>query len=549
MAMASMRVSMRLVEGRKEEWPEESEYYHITQADLPIVLDDPPAPATPSPASSLTLRPSIRSRSRMPRFPKLAFLTKKRSILDEFPPPPSHVPTPSSATQSTASTWPVEWPSLDSESKGSLQNRFKTLTNKIFTRTKKESTFSISKDTFEYRKRRSSSLRALHTQSKALPDAPGDVQDVVSYPVVDPSELTASPLSLLIPPSTKSSFLPPSPSWLSRNVAHLEPENTTPVTPQSPLPLPIPPRILVTNTESPPLSPLEATEGFLSTPGRSQRPQHSRSSSWADLKESETALLLQPQPQSPHKSTSSLVVAKPLPATPSFSNRDIFIPTTLPAESEVPPQLRTLFSALCSEAGLFISNLSNITDISSVSNLNPIHNSRSRTNMDTTYGKRSDVVDAGGEYDYSGMQWFKDPPLRPQPVPQPTGTPYVPPPEVIEQNEAFRFALSAAPNVLYGRYKHYGQLGVLAWCSEFSELIDNLKELGFAGNMFVSTRSQALKTCEEILQLHLDVKMQIIVLYLSSQVQRLRRFLDGERIWEDYPEPQFPLDYTQYSRQ
>lgn len=64
--------------------------------------------------------------------------------------------------------------------------------------------------------------------------------------------------------------------------------------------------------------------------------------------------------------------------------------------------------------------------------------------------------------------------------------------------------------------------------------------------MFVSTRSQALKTCEDILKLPLDVKMQIIILYLSSQVSRLRRFLDGDRIWNDYPEAKFPVDPRAY---
>jgi len=86
----------------------------------------------------------------------------------------------------------------------------------------------------------------------------------------------------------------------------------------------------------------------------------------------------------------------------------------------------------------------------------------------------------------------------------------------------------------------FRQLGVLGWCSEFGELIDGLKDLGFQGNMFVSTRTQALKTCEDLLKLKLDVKMQIIVMYLCSQVQRLRRFLDGDTVWEDYPELQFP---------
>lgn len=93
------------------------------------------------------------------------------------------------------------------------------------------------------------------------------------------------------------------------------------------------------------------------------------------------------------------------------------------------------------------------------------------------------------------------------------------------------------------------QLGVLAWCSEFSELIDALKHLGFDGNMFVSTRTQALKTCEDILKLNLDIEMQIIVMYLSSQVARLRRFLDADHQWDDYPKPKFPIDPNEYGKQ
>lgn len=91
------------------------------------------------------------------------------------------------------------------------------------------------------------------------------------------------------------------------------------------------------------------------------------------------------------------------------------------------------------------------------------------------------------------------------------------------------------------------QLGVLGWCSEFSELIDALKTLGFNGNMFVATREQALKTCSEILKLRLDVKMQIIIMYLSSQVARLRRFLDGEATYDDYPATDFPVESRQYT--
>lgn len=78
-------------------------------------------------------------------------------------------------------------------------------------------------------------------------------------------------------------------------------------------------------------------------------------------------------------------------------------------------------------------------------------------------------------------------------------------------------------------------------------MIDSLKGLGFDGNMFVSTRTQALKTCEDILKLNLEIEMQIIVMYLSSQVARLRRFLDSDAQFDDYPQPKFPLDpHIQY---
>jgi len=167
-------------------------------------------------------------------------------------------------------------------------------------------------------------------------------------------------------------------------------------------------------------------------------------------------------------------------------------------------------------------------------------------------GKQTDVIDFGGEADYSNMQWFQELPQRPHPQPQPQqqqqqNVPsYEPSSAVINQNNDFQFALSAAPNVLFQKYKQYGQLGVLAWCSEFSELIDNLKDLGFAGNMFVTTRVQALKSCGDILQLfrtHMeDVRMQIVKMYLCTQVARLRRFLDTDGVWSDYPDNTFPLE-------
>jgi hypothetical protein len=168
--------------------------------------------------------------------------------------------------------------------------------------------------------------------------------------------------------------------------------------------------------------------------------------------------------------------------------------------------------------------------------------------------------------------------------------PYAPQQNVIEQNEMLEFALKAASNVLHGRFKQYGQvcallslsyppalphsrrdprvnpmpchgplpprsatpdadvpwtqLGVLAWCNEFDEMITSIKQLGFDGNMFVSTRAAALGACKEILQLELieEVKMQIILIHLTSMIQRLRRFLDPEILYEDYPRIDFPMD-------
>jgi hypothetical protein len=78
-------------------------------------------------------------------------------------------------------------------------------------------------------------------------------------------------------------------------------------------------------------------------------------------------------------------------------------------------------------------------------------------------------------------------------------------------------------------------------------MIDELKRLGISGDMFVSTREAALKACEEILRLQLEIKMQIIVIHLNSQVARLRRFLDAEHVWGDYPETHFPLDPNAFS--
>ncbi|KAL0951457.1 hypothetical protein HGRIS_008146 [Hohenbuehelia grisea] len=425
------------------------------------------------------------------------------------------------------------------------------------------------------------------------------------YELVSPLDLTASPPQLLasesLGSSIRHSFIPPSPSWLSRNVPDLgllefeaallhlgtSSESDPPVTePTAATPLLIPPRIVISSPDSPPLSPLEISDAWIkrysnpqpssplasatNSPAVSRHSSESRESAksrqpgkesnrpeadpfWpvallrhsgsfsrvfdASLPvNSDPASLASPISLHPHPSSSLAASAQPPSSSELRPHPEFFIPSAdsstphAPDYLALPDHLLTLLDAVCKEAGVLISQSSRMMDYS---------------------GKRNDVVDFGGEFDYSNYQWFQDPPARRPPPSAPPSAPegpaYAPLPSVIEQNEAFEYALGSAPNVLYARYKQYGQLGVLGWCSEFSELIDNLKELGFAGNMFVTTRARALKSCEEILGLKLDIAMQIIVMYLSSQVARLRRFLDGERQWDDYPEPQFPLEPRQYS--
>lgn len=64
--------------------------------------------------------------------------------------------------------------------------------------------------------------------------------------------------------------------------------------------------------------------------------------------------------------------------------------------------------------------------------------------------------------------------------------------------------------------------------------------------MFTDTRDQALETCTYLLDAlvnRMEVRMQIIVMFLSFQVQRLRKFLDANTEFDDYPQPEFPMMY------
>lgn len=574
-----------------------SSFFVVTAADLPISLDSPQqlilnwnsdkpndlsatpcSTAPPSVVNNVSVLNRLRNYSRVSILPsqnrlrqRLPFPKKKGShtsghILDDFPDPPSHIPTPTGATSvvdfvpsSTSSAVSVNIvPETPKKQRIFSTERFKSLTKRAKWR------------------RRQPTLSPLHE----LPGSP-----VITYCLVSPVELTASPsprIGLdLCDPSARTSFIPPSPSWFSRNLpapygvpSHDSTDTEDSAVPASPPPLPIPPRL--SPPDSPPLSPLEVTSWlthlesfkfsrntsssslnhYRSLSRRSSVKSISAQSSFFTYSASEkenhlyssqdhSSLLLKPSGSSPSLPYEYSASAK-LGSSPTLCS--ISIHTHI--HPLLSPQLSLKHPVLAEDRQIFIPTTNPDTDTNYPTDLftaalkGVFTEARGHLlNMDL-YGKTGEVVDFGGEADYSGTAWFQDPPpQRPTPVPQSVGTPYVPDPDVIAQNEAFEFALSAAPNVLYARYKQYGQLGVLAWCSEFGELIDNLKEMGFAGNMFVSTRSQALKTCEEILRLRLtDVKMQIIIMYLSSQVSRLRRFLDGDGVWDDYPELTFPLE-------
>lgn len=115
---------------------------------------------------------------------------------------------------------------------------------------------------------------------------------LITYEYVSPLDLTASPSPLLggdLLSSARTSFAPPSPSWLSRNVQGLELHSEilsildaeTLSSYPSPPPLPIPPpRVFLSPpvpSDTPPLSPLEVTQGWLTTSTGSLRPHRPNS--------------------------------------------------------------------------------------------------------------------------------------------------------------------------------------------------------------------------------------------------------------------------------
>jgi hypothetical protein len=65
--------------------------------------------------------------------------------------------------------------------------------------------------------------------------------------------------------------------------------------------------------------------------------------------------------------------------------------------------------------------------------------------------------------------------------------------------------------------------------------------MGWDRELFVNTCIQALATCQDLLRIKLDIKMQLVIMHLSSQIEQLREFLDREAKYQNYPSHTFPL--------
>jgi len=144
---------------------------------------------------------------------------------------------------------------------------------------------------------------------------------------------------------------------------------------------------------------------------------------------------------------------------------------------------------------------------------------------------------------YAGHQWLQNrPPPQEAPRSPSPPRPFVGSEEAVRRNDALIAALKVAPNVLFDKYNQFGQVGVLAWCSEFEEMVTEIKSLGFSGEMAGQTRECALEACREVLKFDLDIRAQLVVMYLASQIARLRDFLGVEDA-TDYPQcPPFPSE-------
>ncbi|KAF9270009.1 hypothetical protein L218DRAFT_6596 [Marasmius fiardii PR-910] len=360
----------------------DSDWIDITHADVPIKLDDPVHPSLTlntsvtsdradnrsiSESLTLTLRPDpseppyhhpqhVRSRSSLGiwknlskvslqspqslthRFSKALRRNSRKgdthSILDEFPAPPSHLPTPVtplSAGQPVSYTWPFKDNSdsrtlaLSNASTSPTKsngNPLKSLAKVFSLASRQRNPAEVpvtpvhSKDQSQHKVvdllEPLTEVPDEETPAGVVSEASSDPTNTVSYEFVDPRQLCCEPSPLIgqdpfntaYNSSARSSFVPPSPSWLSRNVPQLiipdsdsqatpQGESEGPITPASPAPLPIPPRIFISTCPSipntPPLSPLEVTDCWLKHLDTAVQSRYSRISNCSNLSRKSSA--------------------------------------------------------------------------------------------------------------------------------------------------------------------------------------------------------------------------------------------------------------------
>lgn len=225
----------------------------------------------------------------------------------------------------------------------------------------------------------------------------------IKYERVDPSKLTASPSLLnldILDSSARTSFVPPSPSWLSRNVPSFDPSElsdylrTSGQLGEDSTKPSAPPQLFISHSRphSLHLSPLEIAGDWLPNSdfpnypyqvGVQFSPYNSKLDELKRLNSSNLALT----------ATNSLVQLTTFNPKTTPIDCDIFIPPLYlsdrfgPDSILLPREFWETFNVICAETGVFLSE------------------------MDYT-GKRTDVVDFGGETDYSHYQWFQDAPPR-----------------------------------------------------------------------------------------------------------------------------------------
>lgn len=395
----------------------------ITHADLPISLDDSPQVVTSiladsDPVSSSFARfwkPLKAQQKQVGSKRFRSFVRSTDPILDQFPDPPTYIP--------NFSTLSLHSSAVAAQQTGDSPTDRRKFTFRL----------SLPRPFRLHRQKDTLRERVADPQSLENPSPSSAAQTLVedpqvTYQLVNPCDLTASPSPNfdLLSGSTRTSFIPPSPSWLSRNVLDLE-------RPPSPPPLPIPPRIASTastSSGSSRLSPLEtAVDWFKEGQTTSSAdPSISRKASTVSLKlpavvrsdslskvcidvltlmssDSYEPLLFKQAGSSDVSDVPSLAPVANVVSNISLRTH-IFPP--LPSKPGAKPELVPPSLLRSTSQRDPIPLTQEFWDI-----LGGIYNDFSA--MAYT-GKRTDIVDFGGEFDYSDHQWFQDRPERPPPA-------------------------------------------------------------------------------------------------------------------------------------